>query len=206
MGFWQGNISLNLRCVERISCPIQLDELWARVGVRQSRTNEWDTERGDFYTFLGIDRRTKLIISHLTGKRDYTSTNDFVADLAERVDGVVQITCDGWSPYVPTIRHHLLGRLNLAEMQKNYGSTSESNESKIDPNHRYSQPRCPGIKLKTVAGTPDLNKICTSHIERLNLTVRTFNRRFTRLLCGLVAQAGESSPLGGVVCHGLQLL
>jgi transposase-like protein/IS1 family transposase len=162
---------------------IQLDELWARVGVRQSRTTEWDTERGDFFTFLGIDRRTKLIISHLTGKRDYTNTNDFVADLASRVSGVVQITCDGWSPYVPTIRAHLLGRLNLAVMQKIYGSRDATAQAS-DPNHRYSQPKCTGIKLKTVAGAPDIDKICTSHVERLNLSVRTFNRRFTRLCLG----------------------
>jgi IS1 family transposase len=160
-----------------------LDELWARVGVRQARTTEWDTERGDFFTFLGIDRRTKLIISHLTGKRDYTNTNDFVADLASRVSGVVQITCDGWSPYVPTIRAHLLGRLNLAVMQKIYGSYDHTLQ-KSDPNHRYSQPKCTGIKLKTVAGAPDIDKICTSHVERLNLSVRTFNRRFTRLCLG----------------------
>jgi len=43
---------------------IQLDELWARVGVRQSRTNERDTERGDFYTLLALDRRTKLASFH----------------------------------------------------------------------------------------------------------------------------------------------
>ena len=30
---------------------IQLDKLWARVGIRQSRTNDRDTERGNFYTF-----------------------------------------------------------------------------------------------------------------------------------------------------------
>jgi IS1 family transposase len=155
------------------------------VGVRQSRTTEWDTERGDFYTFLALDRRTKLIISHLTGKRDYSNTNDFVADLAERVDGVVQITCDGWSPYVPTIRAHLLGRLNLAVMQKIYGRIGDGQTTKqADPNHRYSQPKCTGIKLKTCAGEPDVDKICTSHIERLNLSVRTFNRRFTRLCPG----------------------
>jgi len=29
-----------------------------------------------------------------------------------------------------------------------------------------------------------VDKICTSHIERLNLSVRTFNRRFTRLCLG----------------------
>lgn len=164
---------------------IQLDELWARVGIRQSRTTESDQLRGDFYTFLGVDRRTKLIISHLTGKRDYSNTNDFVADLAERVTGIVQITCDGWSPYVPTIRAHLLGRLNLAVMQKIYGrSDGESVLRGIDPNHRYSQPKCTGIKLKTCAGAPDVDKICTSHVERLNLSVRTFNRRFTRLCVG----------------------
>ncbi len=162
---------------------IQLDELWARVGIRQSRTVEWDALRGDFYTFLAIDRRTKLIISHLTGKRDYSNTNDFVADLAERVPGVVQITCDGWNAYPDTIRHHLLGRLNLAVMQKIYGSQGKP-LNQVDPNHRYSQPKCTGIKLKTIAGEPDIDKICTSHIERLNLSVRTFNRRFTRLCLG----------------------
>lgn len=162
---------------------IQLDELWARVGIRQSRTTEWDTERGDFYTFLAIDRRTKLIISHLTDKRDYGNANDFVADLASRVTGIVQITCDGFTPYVPTLREHLLGRLNLAVMQKIYGKP-ESKEEWDDRIRRYSPPRCTGIKLKTIAGEPDVDKICTSHIERLNLSVRTFNRRFTRLCLG----------------------
>ena len=164
---------------------IQLDELWATVGIRQSRTTPEDELRGDFCTFFGIDRRTKLIISHLTGKRDYSNTNDFVADLAGRVDGVVQIICDGWSPYVPTLLAHLLGRLNLAGGQKIYGkSDGEAGGRSIDSNHRYSQPRCTGIKLKTVAGLPDVDKICTSHIERLNLSVRTFDKRFTRLCLG----------------------
>ena len=59
-------------------------------------------------------------------------------------------------------------------MQKIYGSTNAT-LAKVDPNHRYSQPKCTGIKLKTIAGEPDVDKICTSHIERLNLSVRTFN-------------------------------
>ena len=132
---------------------------------------------------FALDRRTKLIISHLTGKRDYSNTNDFVADLAERVDGVVQITTDGWPAYPDTIRAHLLGRLNYAVMQKVYGK-HQNPLDKFNPNHRYSQPKCTGIELRTIAGVPDVNKICTSHVERLNLSVRTFNRRFTRLCAG----------------------
>lgn len=162
---------------------IQIDELWARVGLRQSRITQWDTDKGDFYTFLAIDRRTKLVISHLTDRRDASAANDFVADLAERVSGVVQITCDGFHPYPAVIREHLLGRVNLAVMQKIYGR-ADYTLSKVDPNHRYSQPKCTGIKLKTCAGDPDVDKICTSHVERLNLSVRTFNRRFTRLALG----------------------
>jgi hypothetical protein len=111
--------------------------------------------------------------------------------LASRVTGTVQITCDGWKPYVPTLRKHLLGRLNLAVMQKIYGSINGKDNfdplaawNTLDPIRRYSPPKCTGIKLKTVAGEPDVDKICTSHIERLNLSVRTFNRRFTRLCLG----------------------
>lgn len=53
---------------------LQIDEIWSRVGIRQSRTTPADEERGDFYTFLALDARTKLIVSHHTGKRDYENT------------------------------------------------------------------------------------------------------------------------------------
>jgi transposase-like protein/IS1 family transposase len=78
---------------------IQIDELWARVGIRQSRTTPADKERGDFYTFLALEARTKLIISHYTGKRDMESTDIFAKDLASRIVGRVQITTDGWHAY-----------------------------------------------------------------------------------------------------------
>ena len=157
------------------------------MGIRQARTTASDKLRGDFFTYLGLDRRTKLIISHLTGKRNYENTDDFAADLASRVSGEVQITCDGFQPYVPTIRRHLLGRLNLAVMQKIYRSPDgrlTSNWNTLDPIRRYSPARCVGVKLEIRAGEPDVDKITTSHVERLNLSVRTFNRRFTRLCLG----------------------
>ena len=158
--------------------PLQIDELWARVGIRQSRTTPEDQARGDFYTFLALDARTKLIVSHHTGKRDYENTDTFAADLAFRTVGRVQITTDGWLAYPDTLRHYLLERLDYAVMQKNYAA------SDVEASRRYSPAPFVGITVKIKAGNPRRDRICTSHVERANLSVRTFNRRFTRLCLG----------------------
>jgi len=150
------------------------------VGCSQRRATAFDRERGDFYTFLAVESRTKLIVSNYTGKRDYASTDCFVADLAERVVGTVEITCDGWAAYPDAIRSHLLGRLHLAVMQKNY----QSDGVQTDSGRRYSPGEFVSVTIETKAGAPHIDKIGTSFVERVNLTVRTFNRRCLRLGLG----------------------
>lgn len=163
-----------------IQWGLQIDELWARVGIRQSRTTPQDKLRGDFYTFLGVCARSKLIVSFLTGKRDYATTDAFAADVASRVSGRVQITTDGWPAYPDTIRKYLLGRLDLAVMQKNYDATPGEVEAK----RRYSPAPFIGVTIQVKAGAPKAERICTSFVERSNLTVRHFNKRFVRLGLG----------------------
>ena len=49
---------------------------------------------------------------------------------------------------------------------------------------RYSPAKCIGIRIKTRIGNPDRNKISTTFIERANLSLRHFNKRFARLGLG----------------------
>jgi len=160
---------------------LQIDEIWSRVGITQRFTTKDDQLRGDFYTFLGIDARTKLIAGHFTGKRDAVSTDFFVDDIAKRIVGRVQVTSDGFNPYPDTLRRYLLDRLDYAIMQKNYGPDFNNPR---DPNRRYAPAICTGYIIKIKAGNPRRDRISTSFVERANLSVRHFNRRFTRLTLG----------------------
>jgi len=160
---------------------LEIDELWSYVSRKQGRCEPSDTERGDQYTYLAVTSREKLIVSYHTGKRDYPNTEAFIADVEQRIAGRIQITTDGWQPYPEIIRRYLLPRLNYAVMQKIYGP---QNPNDIDPNRRYSPPKCTGVRVEIVAGVPRKDRINTSFVERTNLTVRHFNKRFARLGLG----------------------
>jgi IS1 family transposase len=159
---------------------VQIDELWAKVYCSQKNAPVGETERGDLYTFLALATREKFIISHHTGKRDSESTDAFVSDFAKRIDGRIQITTDGFDAYPAIIRQHLLERLDYAVMVKHFASTPGQVESK----RRYSPAPFVGVSVRVKAGNPRRDRICTSHVERQNLTVRHFNKRFARLSLG----------------------
>ncbi len=49
---------------------------------------------------------------------------------------------------------------------------------------RYAPPELVSADRRVIFGDIDPFSICTSHVERNNLTIRTFMRRFTRLSLG----------------------
>jgi hypothetical protein len=78
-----------LRC-ERV----QVDEIWAFVGKKQKHITKADDPNrvGDFWTYVALDADTKLVPSYRVGKRDAANTQAFIADLASRVDGRIQLS------------------------------------------------------------------------------------------------------------------
>ena len=51
----------------------------------------------------------------------------------------------------------------------------------MNPNHRYSAPEIVTTEKKIFKGSPEIDRISTSYVERLNGTTRTHMRRLTRL-------------------------
>jgi transposase-like protein/IS1 family transposase len=154
---------------------VECDEIWGFVGKKQRKVQEGnDPTLGDSYCFIGLERTTKLILAWHLGKRSPGDTWVFIRKLEAATTGEFQVTTDGWAAYPEPIVAYMGEGISYSQLVKIYGPTPEQE-------HRYSPPQVIDTIVRDVCGNPDPARICTSHIERANLSVRMGMRRMTRL-------------------------
>lgn len=161
---------------------VQCDEMWGFVGMKNKTLkrktaagtlNATET-LGDAYTFVAIERHTKLVLAWHLGRRTVRHTVDFTEKLYEATQGRFQLTTDGFAAYPDAVAYSLGTRVDFAQLIKVYSQPREGE-------HRYSPAEVVSAIPSPRWGNPIPERICTSHVERQNLTMRMMMRRLTRL-------------------------
>jgi len=156
---------------------VEADELWGFVGMKEkAKGNLYKNvdALGDAYTYVAIERNSKLILAWHLGKRSRPDTLAFIMKLRRATDGIFQLTTDGWPAYPDAVERVFGNDIHFAQLVKVYAATRDGEQ-------RYSPAEVVDVEVVPKIGMPDYDRICTSHVERQNLTMRMQIRRLTRL-------------------------
>jgi IS1 family transposase len=143
---------------------LQIDEMWSFCHKKQKKVSNGSQEEGDIFVYFGMDAHSKLIVHCQASKRNEKNTEVFIKELAGRIIGEVNITTDGYLPYLDTIpREFGRGRISFCQ------------------NVRVDEPnKLPYRVLESVCGVPSIRYRSVSYVERLNLSLRSHVKRWAR--------------------------
>ncbi len=143
-----------------------------------------DSTIGDQYLPVAFEQDTKLICTYAIGKRDKETTDRFIEDITRRVDipessanvSKARISTDAFGACPNSIASSFGHRVGYGQIVKSFHESEQPGG--YGPPSMVDSDRRPSWGLDSAAG------ISTSHVERNNLTIRTFLKRFTRLSLG----------------------
>lgn len=172
---------------------VECDEIWTFCQKKQSRlTIEEKAIRhdiGDIYVWTAIDQDTKLMPSYIVGKRSANNARKLMMDLRKRLviprphesdahnfdkggyRPVTQVSTDGLVSYPEAVDLAFGPYVDFGTIVKEYRNATMA----------YTPSEMVGTDRTVRRGEINPRTICTSHVERNNLTIRTFMKRFTRL-------------------------
>jgi len=155
---------------------VEVDEIWGFIGAKRKNAERAGCY-GDVWTFIALDADTKLIPSFVVGKRDSYHAKMFIEDLANRLQTRVQLSSDGLSAYMDAVDRGFGANVDYGQIVKTYDVVDLTGTAA----GRYSPAEVVKAEKTIVSGMPDVTRICTSHVEKQNHTLRMHCRRLTRL-------------------------
>lgn len=129
---------------------LQLDEIWGFIGKKQKNVYVGDLDgTGSVWTFVAIDADTKVVPCFAVGKRDATTANAFLDDLASRLIERPQISTDGLPAYIEAVEQAFGSQIDYGQIIKTYSTKDIITES------RYSPAEIVSVEKGTITGSPE---------------------------------------------------
>ena len=106
---------------------VECDEIWSFIGKKEKHVRpEDDQNLGDCYTFVAIERHSKLVLNIAMGKRDQGTTDALIEGVRQATATTpFQITTDGFKPYRSAITTTLHDRCAFAQLLRVYRASVE---------------------------------------------------------------------------------
>jgi hypothetical protein len=148
---FHGEVARNLRCKR-----LELDEIWAFCHTKDRHIPPELQGRagiGSVYTWVAFDTDSKFIVEWLVGTRDAENAIRFVAQVFSRLSGRVQITSDGYKPYVEAVERAFGIDVDYAMLVKMYRGDNPNSQLKRSSG-------CVGTENQMIVGKPNPDLIC----------------------------------------------